>query len=173
MNKYLLIYILLISASGCSYKTYDYYYISLGTIDDIKITERRKIQLENLKNNTIIPTRYSLSRDNYVLDFYIDNNSYSPHFLITLENSKYGDVTIKPVRDINISSSNGNVCASFYTNEKEPQNIGFGWSSGCVAEDIIKEISFKLISNSAGEIGHEVIPFTLKKDGEYVLLDAI
>lgn len=173
MNRYLLIYLLIISVSGCSYKSYDYYFISLNMIDGMEIIERRKIQLEHLKNNTIIPTRYFLSKDNYALDFYIGNDSYLPHLLIRLESSIYEDLTLEPVRDINILSPNGNICASFYPSEKEPKKIEFGWSSDCIIEGILKEISVKIISESAGVIGHQVIPFTLKKNGHYVLLDAI
>lgn len=161
------------SLFGCAQTTSDYYYASLEGISDIEITSVGKVRLENLKGNTEIPTSYSLKREGYNLRFFIGDNSYYPHFKIVVESSSSASLSLNPRRNKETVSKEGVICASYYTDNQNPSKLDFGWSSGCLEDDIPNLISFDVIDANGGVVAKENLPFKLKKDGKYTLLDAI
>lgn len=161
------------SLSGCAQTTSDYYYASLQDIDGVKVLSKRKLRLDKLTNNSEIPTDYALHREGYLLKFSIGDKSYSPHFMISVEGAGSASLTLKPRRNFDIVSEEGIICASYYLYGSNGANMGFGWSTGCLSEDIKKEISFDVADSSGAIIASEDIPFRLVNDGRYTLLDSI
>lgn len=157
---------------GCSQTSFNYYYVSLERAVGIEVVNCAKIELRNLEKNSEIPTEYALSRESYSLNFLIGNKSYYPHFKIAVSGVD-DNLFLKPRRDIDIVSDEGNICASYYLNNNDRSMMDFGWAVNCIAEDIKKTISFDVVDSSGAVIGKEDIPFTIECDGKYTLLDAI
>lgn len=172
MNRIILIFMLM-NPLSCAQITSDFYYVSLENYSDAQIGSRAKIQLKNLIKNSEIPKQYTLHREAYVLDLSIGDNSYRPHLKITVNGLRGQDLRLVPRRNINIVSSKGRICASYYLNAENPSVLDFSWSSNCLDSQIKKEISFNVIDQSDEIIGKEDIPFVLKKDGQYTLMDAL
>ena len=160
------------SLIGCAKTTSYYYYISLERIAGIEVIKRAKLRLENLENNSAIPTEYMLSREGYYLSFLIGDKSYYPHLKIAVSGAD-NNLFLMPRRNINVVSGEGNICASYYLNSNDRSVMDFGWAVNCIEEDIEKVISFDIVDSSGVVFGKEDIPFRLEYDGEYTLLDAI
>ncbi|MEX1221468.1 MAG: hypothetical protein WEA82_05090 [Idiomarina sp.] len=161
------------SLIGCVKTTSDYYYASLEGVSGAEVHSRGKVQLENLEGNSEIPTSYVLNRERYILRFLIGDASYYPHFKISVKGRDGNTFYLKPRRDMKVVSDEGVICASYYPDSRDPSVLHFGWSSGCLSEEIPKQISFDVIDEKGKIIAEEDLPFVLKKDGKYTLLDAI
>lgn len=160
------------SLIGCAQTTSNYYYVSLERVTGIQVVKQAKLKLENLEKNSEIPTEYNLFRDRYTLSFLIGDKSYYPHLKIAV-NGVDSDLFLKPRRDMKVVSNEGNVCASYYLNNDDRSMMDFGWAVNCIAADIKKIISFDIVDSSGAVVAEEDIPFTVERDGEYTLLDAI
>jgi hypothetical protein len=171
MNKLLWLGIIM-SLMGCTQTTFKYYYVSLERVDGVEVVKQARLKLENLEKNSEIPTEYVLSRDRYTLKFLIGAKSYSPHLNISV-NGFDKTLTLKHRRDMKVVSEKGNICASYYLNNDDHSIMDFGWSIGCVSDDIKKLISFDVVDLSGVVVAKEDLPFTVEHNGEYTLLDAL
>jgi hypothetical protein len=171
--KTILILGMIMSLFGCAITTSDYYYASLENVDGVKVVSKRKLQLDKLTKNSKIPTEYLIRREEYLLKFLIGDKSYSPHFKVSVKGSGNAKFTLKPRRDIKTVSEEGIICSSYYLDKNNRSKMGFGWSTGCLSDDIKKEISFDVVDSSENIIASEDIPFVLVRDGKYTSLDAI
>jgi hypothetical protein len=163
----------ILNLSGCAQVVSDYYYASLEAIPDIKIVSVGKVHLKNLEGNSEIPTGYELERAGYKLRFLVKSTSYYPHFQISVEGSNAADLVLRPNNDYRVTSSTGIACASYYFNGNSPSTLDFGWSSDCISDDIDRYISFDVVGISGELVAKESLPFQLKRDGKYRILDAI
>lgn len=161
------------SLFGCAQTTSDYYYASLEDVSGVEITSVGKVRLEKLKGNSEIPTSYALRRENYSLQFFVGDESYYPHFKISIESVSGEILSLKPRRNKNTVSEDGIICASYYLDSRDSSNIDFGWSSDCLPDNIPKYISFDVVDSGGRLVAQEDLPFKIKKDGKYTLLDAI
>lgn len=161
------------SLLSCVQTTSNYYYISLGDASDVKVTSMGRVNLKNLKYNSEIPVSYTLERESYRLHFLISDNSYFPHLKIVAESLADTDIYLRPSRDLSIISEKGVVCASYYSDVQDLPTLYFGWSSDCIYEDVSKFVSFDIFDFKNTILAKENIPFELKKNGKYTLLDAI
>jgi hypothetical protein len=158
--------------SGCYSRTYDFYYISLEHDEAARVVAREKLSVKNLRNNSIIPVEYSISRDKYTIRFLI-GNSYSPSARITVEALNNEKLRITPKRDMTALSQNGTLCAlSFYTGQ-DPSTAQFIWGSSCHSNEIRKVIAFDVIDAFGNIIASEDIPFAVIHDGEFSAIDGI
>lgn len=160
------------SIFGCAQTTSNYYYVSLERVADIKVVNRAKVKLDNLEKNSDIPTEYILPRDRYSLSFFIGDKSYYPHVKIVV-NGVDRVFFINPRRDVDVVSSEGGICASYYLDSNDRSLLEFSWSVNCIKENIKKVISFDLVDSSGEVFAEESIPFMIEHDGEYTNLDAI
>ena len=171
--KKIIYLVAVMSLFGCAQTTSDYYYASLEGISDVEITSVGKVSLENLKGNSEIPTSYALKREGYNLRFLIGDKSYFSHFKIIVESPSGTRLSLKPRRNKEVVSAEGTICASYYPDAQNPSKLDFGWSSGCLSDYIPKLISFDIVDTNGGLVAQEDLPFKLKRDGSYTLLDAI
>lgn len=158
---------------GCFYRSYDFYYASLGAYADAVIISRKRILAKDLTNNSVIPIEYQISRNEYVITFQIEDDNYFPHFLISVVGVGDKKLSIKPNIDLAIVSKDGVICPNYFLDSENASSVKFIWSYGCFSDDIQKVISFDLIDSSGTPVASEAIPFTVVRDGKFRAIDAI
>ena len=156
---------------GCIKRPYSYYYISLENLDEANILKIKTIDLEGLKGSSPIPVEYEIKRNNYSLTLTIIEKSYFPNFDINV----IGEGKLKLIHrwDPEITGQMGEICASFEVDSQNPSNLIFSWSTGCRGDLIDKIISFDVFDENDILLGREDIPFILKRNGRYWLIDAL
>ena len=157
--------------SGCIKRPYTYYYISLENLDEANILKIKAIDLEGLNGGSPIPVKYEIKRNKYSLTLTIIEKSYYPNFDINV----IGEGKLKLIhrRDPEKIGQMGEICASFEVDPQNPSNLFFAWSRGCRGESIDNIISFDVLDENDILLGREDIPFILKKNGRYWLIDAL
>ncbi|MBU2628297.1 MAG: hypothetical protein KKE61_06760 [Proteobacteria bacterium] len=170
-NEYvLLILFLLFTIVGCAPSFHRYEYISLESIDNINVIKRTKIKLKDLFLNKTIPVQYSLARNLYTLNFEIPSNTYATSLIISIKSNKMGNnfsITDQDFRK--------NPCASYQKNSVEAKKLEVAWVE-CRKERRKKEpsiIEFKVFDKVGKLISEEVIPYKIKQNGFYYLIDGI
>jgi hypothetical protein len=160
----------LVGLQGCTNMRFDYYFISFEKIEGAEILERKLIGLPNLKNNSAIPVRYLITRDNYDLFIEITDKSYSPHAKVSVKDGKY---FVVPKRDTSAVSDTGKICSSYYLDAKDKSTLSFGWSIECLSDEVEKAIIFDVVDASGALVSSERMRFQIKQNGEYILRDAL
>jgi len=77
---------------GC-YSDFDYEYMSLA--QSMEITEYGQTELHGVRDDTDMPIRYVLERDEYVLYAVVDTKSISPSAIFNIEGKSLIDANIK------------------------------------------------------------------------------
>lgn len=170
-KKLFLITIIFPLIGGCVPRSYNYYYISLENLDEANVLKIETVDLEGLKASSPIPVEYEIKRKNYSLMLTVIERSYYPNFDINV----VGEGRLKLIhrRDPKIFGKMCEICASFEQDPKNPSNLFFAWSSNCREDSIDKVISFDVFGENGHLIGSEDIPFILKNNGKYRLIDSL
>lgn len=168
----ILLFLSFISMIACSHSSYIYYYIELPMIEGMKVSKVSTIKLKELRQNKAIPTEYKLDRTDYTIFFTIGDTSYFPHLNIkVVSKDTYEALKLKPVREP-LVAKDGNQCASYYIDKDNYSKFDFGWSTNCLSSKVSKIITFEVIG-PAGKVANETIPFDVKSNGKYSVLDAL
>ena len=160
---------------SCTKRSYDFYFASLVLDENLTVTERKKLRLENLSGNSIVPFAHVLEKNDYIIRVEIVENSYTPSLRVFVKPSE-NELSLRliPKRNMSQKGKHGVVCSSFYEHLGE-DSIGFdmGWSVDCKRHIKDKAITFDVLTNTGELIETETIKFELFRDGKYWLVDAI
>ena len=164
---------MVLTLTACAPHVSTYRYISLEDIPGIRVEAMGEAELENLYFHSEMPVRYSLERKSYYISFHVNKESYFPSLTIVVSSADDGGpLKLEHQRYRKAKVSQSSCGPSFYRNADQLSRLGFGWSE-C---DELKQqqiISFDVLSADGEIIGQEDIPFELKSNGFYYVVDAI
>lgn len=178
MKKILITLLTLFFSTGCMTKSYDYEYISLEKVSDIKTISYGQSEMSRVKSNADMPIRYELHRENYILVFEIDKKAHWPSIYVSVKSLDGAALTIKAIYTSDCGGFDG---LGIDYELDGMQALRYEWlpllSRDCkVAEsgDYSSQqvIGFK-VENQGGELSEERLPFTLIKNGTYYETDGI
>lgn len=178
MKNTLLIFLSLLFSSGCVPKAFEYKYISLEDIKEIRVLSYGVSELPGLKSNDNMPIIYELVQDNYILIFEVDKRNYWPSILVGAKSLNGMNYKIEAVT---VSS-----CGRFDSwgveyNIDEVSALRYVWSpafsNDCEVENNEDYPSQQLIGFMVKDelgrvIGEERFSFILVESGTYYERDA-
>ncbi len=179
MKRTVIICTILLFSVGCMSKSFDYKYISLEQLEGIEIVSHGKSELSRLKSDDDMPTRYKLSRKNYILIFELDKKNHWPSILVSSKSLSGVGLVIEA---ITVGDCGGFDDWGVQYKVDNLQALRYVWSpafrrnckmSGNEDYPSQQVISFVVKDQEGKVFGEERLPFVLIKNGTYYEKDSL
>ena len=163
----LVVFILLSANTGCA-DSMRFIYISLENVDGIQVERRDKPKLQHtLLMGSKFPTHYRLNRPEYVLDFTIATDKFSPHVWVQAIKAMGGPLRIQSRADRLPKAGRVYQCGT-YSDTNPTEKLRFDWticSSDAEPEEMV--FAFDVIEADGTVVGIEDVPFHFVNNGFY------
>lgn len=158
----------LLLLGGCGPAFEIYRYISLEDYPDAHIVERAQATPgEHRFFVGEIPTRYEIEREGYTLIFVVHPNNWGPAI----------GLTIRPFPERRIHAERYPAPCTEWTAPSESGWLGYTIYPLCFKGDpwdkVDKHLRFRVLDADGNVVAEEDIPYTIKRDGFFVYMDAI
>ena len=168
-----LMLIVALSLAACVPVPFDYYYISLVDVEEIKILETGRSSFSGFFHKPM-PIRYEIARQTYVLDIEFDRRTFQPSVWI--------NATGESGEWLHIESVNASRCGDWHQFVSGKQlRSRFYWSlitdPSCLPENFVDleelVIVFNVIGDDGEYLGREQFPIKIVRNGTMFDFDSI
>jgi len=174
-KKIVIIFIIITLFSSCMVETERFYYISMVDRPSVEVLKYGEVKISGLMFNSVIPLKYQLARNDYILLFEVPDYQKQPTIYIRIKGKGGKSYKVDEAPATNVPSELVDCGSLFIYSSRAAVNADADsiWRTDCISPKIEKKIIFNILDNKGKYIRTEMLEFDLIKDGFYTYLDAV